>query len=131
MFRHGYTYSGHAAVAAAALANLDIMRREDLCGRAASLEKELEAALAPLSDHPLVEEVRSGTGVLAAVQLSAAGLAADATLVGHVVAAARAAGVLTRALVSGALQISPALVIDAEGLDELAAGLRSALDACV
>ena len=34
MWRHGYTYSGHATVAAAALANLDIMEREDLCGRA-------------------------------------------------------------------------------------------------
>jgi putrescine---pyruvate transaminase len=131
MFRHGYTYSGHATVAAAALANLDIMEREDLCGRAASLEKELEAALAPLADHPLVEEVRAGTGVLAAVQLSAAGLASDATLVGRAVAAARTAGILTRALVSGALQVSPALVLDAEGLDELAVGLRSALDACV
>ena len=30
MWRHGYTYSGHAAVAAAALANIDILEREDL-----------------------------------------------------------------------------------------------------
>ncbi len=37
MFRHGYTYSGHATVAAAALANLDIVEREGLtetCPRA-------------------------------------------------------------------------------------------------
>ena len=36
---------------------------------------------------------------------------------------------LTRALTPGALQISPALVIGAEELRELAAGIGSALDA--
>ena len=30
MWRHGYTYSGHAAVAAAALVNIDILEREGL-----------------------------------------------------------------------------------------------------
>ena len=35
---------------------------------------------------------------------------------------------LTRALVPGALQISPALVIDADELRELADGIRAALD---
>src|SRR6187200_1642851 len=69
MWRHGYTYSGHAAVAAAALANLDILEREDLCGRALALEGPLVEALGSLSDHELVQEVRGGTGVLAAVQL--------------------------------------------------------------
>ncbi len=42
MWRHGYTYSGHASVAAAALANLAIMDREDLLGRARRMEKVLE-----------------------------------------------------------------------------------------
>ncbi len=36
---------------------------------------------------------------------------------------------LTRALAPGALQISPALVIDAEELRELADGIGAALDA--
>ena len=36
MWRHGYTYSGHATAAAAALANLDIMERESLPKRASS-----------------------------------------------------------------------------------------------
>jgi putrescine aminotransferase len=35
LWRHGYTSSGHAAVAAAALANLDVMEREDLVSRSA------------------------------------------------------------------------------------------------
>ena len=42
--------------------------------------------------------------------------------------AAREHGVLTRTLLGGALQVSPALVITREELDELAAGLAAALD---
>src|SRR5919109_2189521 len=60
MWRHGYTYSGHATVAAAALANMAIIEREGLCRRALELEDLLLDALAPLVEHPLVEEVRGG-----------------------------------------------------------------------
>ena len=38
-WRHGYTYSGHAAAAAVALANLDIIEREGLLDEAARLEQ--------------------------------------------------------------------------------------------
>jgi putrescine aminotransferase len=129
MWRHGYTYSGHATAAVAALANLDIMERESLPKRALELEGDLAEALAPLAEHPLVGEVRSGTGVLAAVQFAADALEADPTIPGRVVAASRETGVLTRALGIGALQISPPLVIDGGELSELREGLRSALDA--
>jgi putrescine aminotransferase len=130
MWRHGYTYSGHAAVAAAALANIGIIEREHLCGRALELEAALLAALAPLAHHELVDEVRGGFGVLAAVQVSAGALAADATLPARISAACRGAGVLVRTLVGGAIAVSPPLVIDDDGLDELASGLRTGLDDC-
>ena len=69
LWRHGYTYSGHATVAAAALANLDIIEREGLLERALKLEGPLLEALQPLAEHDLVEEVRGGVGMLAAVNL--------------------------------------------------------------
>jgi putrescine aminotransferase len=128
VWRHGYTYSGHATAAAAAHANLDIMERESLCERALGLETELAAALAPLADHSLVSEVRSGLGVVAAVQLAPEAIADDASLPDRAALAARERGVLTRVLVGGGLQISPALVIDDAGLAELVAGLGVALD---
>jgi putrescine---pyruvate transaminase len=128
MFRHGYTYSGHATVAAAALANLDIIDREALPKRALQLEGELAGALAPLAAHPLVEEVRSGTGVVAAVQIRADALADEPALANRVVAACRSHGVLTRTLATGGLQVSPALVIDEPGLAELRDGIAAALD---
>jgi putrescine aminotransferase len=129
MFRHGYTYSGHATVAAAALANIAIMEREDLCARARALESELVAALAPLAAHDLIDEVRGGAGVLAAVQLSADGIAHQPGLPAAMVAACRENGILTRPLATGALQISPALVTGPAELDELASGIGAALDA--
>jgi adenosylmethionine-8-amino-7-oxononanoate aminotransferase len=128
MFRHGYTYSGHAAVAAAALANLDLLEREALQKRAVQLEADLAEALAPLASHPAVEEVRAGTGVLAAVQPRAETLAEDATFAPRLVAACRRAGIMTRTLATGGLQISPALVIDEAALAELRDGISTALD---
>lgn len=127
LFRHGYTYSGHATVAAAALANLAIIDREGLNDRALALETELADALAPLEAHPLISEVRRGAGVLAAVQVDPARIAEDATLPARLVAAARANGILTRALGTGGLQISPPLTITRADIDELVGGITAAL----
>jgi adenosylmethionine-8-amino-7-oxononanoate aminotransferase len=129
LWRHGYTYSGHATAAAAALANLDVMERETLPKRALVLEQDLADALAPLAGHELVGEVRAGVGVLAAVQLSAGALDAEPGLPARLVAACRGQGILTRALGIGALQVSPALVLDRDELGELRDGLSAALDA--
>ena len=129
VWRHGYTYSGHASAAAAAHANLDIIEREDLVGRGLALETEIPAALAPLLDHELVSEIRGGFGAVAAVQIDPALLADDPGLTDRVTLKARDHGVLTRTLVGGGLQISPPLVITREELDEIASGLAGALDA--
>ncbi len=128
MWRHGYTYSGHAAVAAAALANLDIIEREGLVARARSLEHDLAETLRPLESHDLVSEVRVAEGVLAAVQIDPAAIAQDAGLPLRVVGAARRAGVMTRTLATGAIHVSPPLVISTDELGELADGLGQALD---
>jgi putrescine---pyruvate transaminase len=128
MWRHGYTYAGHATVAAAALANLEVIEREGIVARARTLEGELAAALAPLAEHALVSEVRAGTGVLAAVQIDPDALEADPGLLGRVVPACRRAGIMTRTLATGAIHVSPPLVIDAVELKELAEGIGAALE---
>jgi adenosylmethionine-8-amino-7-oxononanoate aminotransferase len=130
MFRHGYTYSGHAAVSAAALANLDIIERERLLARAVDLEASLAEALTPLASHDLVEEVRAGVGALAAVHISADAVAADPELMGRIVPACRRAGLMTRTLVSRAglsICVSPPLVLTDAEVEELASGLDAAL----
>jgi adenosylmethionine-8-amino-7-oxononanoate aminotransferase len=129
MWRHGYTYSGHTTACTAALANLDIMEREGLDTRAAQMEGPLADALSPLLAHPLVSEIRTGAGLLAAVQLDPEAIAADPSLPGRAATACReVGGVITRALAGGGLQISPALTIDEAQLRELAAGYQAALD---
>jgi adenosylmethionine-8-amino-7-oxononanoate aminotransferase len=129
VWRHGYTYSGHATATAAAHANLDLMEREHLFERALELEHELAEALAPLAAHELVTEIRSGLGVVAAVQIDPELVAADPGVSDRVNAAARANGVLSRVLVGGGLQLSPPLVITRAELDETAAGIEAALEA--
>jgi putrescine---pyruvate transaminase len=129
-WRHGYTYSGHSATCAASLANLDIIEREGLDTRARSLEGPLGTILGALVDHPMVSEVRSGVGLLAAVQIEPELVEKDPTLPGRAAKACRDVGfVMTRALAGGGLQISPPLVITEEQLGELEKGLRAGLDA--
>ncbi len=70
-FIHGYTYSGHPTCAAVALANLDIIEREDLVRRTREeTGPHLARALAALADHPLVGEARS-IGLLGAIEIVA------------------------------------------------------------
>ena len=121
VFRHGYTYSGHAVAAAAAQANLDIIEREELINRVRTLEGPLLETLEPLADHALVTDVRAGVGLLGAVQI-ANGLA------GQVVAAMRRRGVLSRALVDGSVQVSPAFVIDLSQLQHAVSVIAESLD---
>lgn len=70
-FAHGYTYAGHPIGAAAALANLDIIERENLAQNAdyigAHILKRMHDAL---DDHPIVGEVR-GEGLLFAIEMVA------------------------------------------------------------
>jgi putrescine aminotransferase len=129
MWRHGYTYSGHPVACVAAEANLDILEREGLLPRALELESEIMDALGALNDHPAVGTIRGGVGALAAVQLADAVLNEDAHAANTVALGARAAGVITRPIAGGGLQVSPPLTISRDQLDELTAGLRAGLDA--
>src|SRR5581483_8526976 len=56
----GYLPLG-GAVCAAGLANLDILEREGLLARGRELEQVALETMAPLAEHPLVDEVRGGT----------------------------------------------------------------------
>jgi len=68
-FYHGFTYSGHPVAAAVALANLELIEREDMIRTVREdTGPYLAEALAPLADHRIVGEVRS-FGMLAAIEL--------------------------------------------------------------
>ncbi len=121
-WRHGYTYSGHAGAAAAAMAVLDIIERERLLDESARLEQTIPRCLAPLAEHPGVLEVRGGVGALGAVQLAGVPQAlALARLL-------RAHGVSTRAVGSGGIQVSPPFVMTDAEMQQVADAVVTALD---
>lgn len=126
-FRHGYTYSGHPAACAVALANLAVIEDEGLVERVAELEPVLADALGGLASHPLVEEVRTA-GLLCGVELSRDARADDPLLVEKVVRGARQRGVLVRNLIAATLQISPPFVIEPDELRLVATTVRETLD---
>jgi putrescine---pyruvate transaminase len=128
VFRHGYTYSGHPAAAAVALANLDLIEREQLVQRVAALEPVLAKKVAPLADHRGVSAVRSGTGLLAAVEIAEDYRSADPGIGQRLVKAVRDRGVITRLLRGIALQISPPFVITEAELGQIAEAFAGAFD---
>jgi beta-alanine--pyruvate transaminase len=65
---HGYTYSAHPVACAAAIAALDIYRREGLLTRARTLAKTWEEAAHGLKGLPNVIDVRN-YGLVAAIEL--------------------------------------------------------------
>jgi adenosylmethionine-8-amino-7-oxononanoate aminotransferase len=124
--RHGQTYAGHPTCCAAALANLDLLAADRLLERGRELEGDLRGALAPLLADELVEDVRGGIGLMAAVELHPRTLAAVPRAVSLAAAGARRAGVLVRPLGS-ALAVSPPLTAEREHFamirDAIAVGL--------
>ena len=111
------------AAAAASMAVLDIMERENLVAEALRLQDTLLRELSALADHPKVKDVRGGVGAVAGVQLHEP---AEAMAM---VKKLRAQGVSGRAAGLGTLQYSPALITTDEQVAEIAAATRRALDA--
>lgn len=113
MFRHGYTYSGHAAACAVGIANLEIIKNENLLARVLDLEPFLRSEIERLLEHPLIKEVRC-VGLTAALEFSAEARKNNPNVANQVLADARRNGVITRSLLGHSLQVSPPLVIARE-----------------
>jgi adenosylmethionine-8-amino-7-oxononanoate aminotransferase len=126
MFRHGYTYSGHATACAVALTNLDLIEREQLVARVRELEPILADALAGAAGLPGVAEVRCA-GLLGAIEIEPELLGARPAIVDEIGKAARRHGVLTRGLRGVALQLSPPFVVGEDDLRAMVAGLAAAV----
>jgi putrescine---pyruvate transaminase len=128
VFRQGVTYAGHATCTAAALANIELLERENLIPRGQELEKPLFDAINDLAGHPAAGEVRGGTGTLAALDLDPELLARDPAALGRLTMGARRAGVLLRQLAAG-VAVSPPLTATQEHFELIAQGIAAGLDA--
>ena len=133
-FAHGFTYSAHALGAAAAMANLDIIEREDLTGNARATGGYLiERLHGAFDSHPLVGEVR-GVGLMAALEFVADRVQKVPFAPRHQVsqrisAACLDEGLIARAMPHGAaLGFAPPLVIGRDDVDEIVDITRRAVD---
>lgn len=132
---HGWTYSGHPICAAAALANLNILEKENIAANAADVGAYLNQQLRQTFEgHPLVGEVR-GVGMLAALEFMAdkeARTPFDTSLkVGpRVSAACLERGMIARAMPHGdILGFAPPLVLTKAEADEVVGIAKAAVDA--
>jgi adenosylmethionine-8-amino-7-oxononanoate aminotransferase len=66
-FKHGFTYQSHPVSTAAGNAVLDYLESHDLFGRVPEAAGHLRQALAPLSSHPHVGDIR-GQGLLLGIE---------------------------------------------------------------
>jgi putrescine---pyruvate transaminase len=132
-FNHGYTYSGHPVACAVALANLELMEREDLPGKVKNdTGPYLAQRFAELNDHPLVG-VAETCGLVAGLVLvkdKATGETYDPDLAVGMKCRAHCfkSGLIMRA-VGDRMIIAPPLVITRAQIDELMGLIRQCLDA--
>ena len=127
---HGYTYSGHPVAAAAGLATLDILEREDVVGNAARQGEHLMARLRDIASRSrLVGDVR-GVGLMVCLELVAdqgrkTPLPRGAKEVAAVARSAYRRGAMVRTSGSNII-MSPALTISREEIDSLCDALDGA-----
>jgi adenosylmethionine-8-amino-7-oxononanoate aminotransferase len=139
-FAHGFTFGGHPVAAAVALANIDIIEREDLCGRVRANEAAFRGMLDGLRDIPIVGDVR-GAGYFQAIELvkdpvtkaSFDRAESEHLLRGFVSGELFRRGLICRVDDRGdpVIQLSPPLIAGPQQFDEIEAVLRPVLsEAC-
>jgi adenosylmethionine-8-amino-7-oxononanoate aminotransferase len=138
---HAYTYSGHPACCAVALANIELLERDGLLERAAAMGERLDQGLhAALGDRPFTGEIRGGKGLLAAVEFvedrtTRRNLAPALNFASRLKAEMLARGVFTRTRPSAGphpaagdvLYFAPPLVVTEDEIDRLVSAAHAAV----
>jgi adenosylmethionine-8-amino-7-oxononanoate aminotransferase len=130
MFLHGMTYSGHPAAAAAGLANIDILEREQIPQKVQTTGKVFEDALRGLEDMAMVGEVR-GSHFMMGIEFvknkdTHEEFDADAMIGTRIATAAQERGLIARAL-GNILILSPTLIMDEAMIAEVEGVLRESI----
>jgi adenosylmethionine-8-amino-7-oxononanoate aminotransferase len=136
MYSHGITFGGHPVMAAIALKNIEIMRRERIVEHVAEKQDYFHQALSQLLDLPIVGDLR-GTGFFYALELvkdnetreTFSDEECETLLRGFLSPRLFEAGLICRADDRGdpVVQISPPLVADTAEIDEIVSILGDVL----
>ena len=136
MYSHGITFGGHPVMAAIALKNIEIMKRERIVEHVAEKQEDFHRTLSQLLDLPIVGDLR-GTGFFYALELvknketreTFTDEECETLLRGFLSPRLFERGLICRADDRGdpVVQISPPLVADQAEFDEIAGTLGDVL----
>jgi 4-aminobutyrate aminotransferase len=127
---HGTTFGGNPVSCAAALATLDVIEAEGLVQNAAARGEQLQAGLRALqADYPVIGDVR-GKGLMTGIEFVTADGGPNPQAVEAVKARLLAGGVLISRVgpYNHVLRCAPALVVNAEQIEEFLSVFRGAVD---
>jgi adenosylmethionine-8-amino-7-oxononanoate aminotransferase len=137
MYAHGITFGGHPVMAAIALKNIEIMKREQILERVRGNEDAFRSTLAQLLDLPIVGDLR-GVGYFYALELvkdketreTFSAEECETLLRGFLSGALFERGLICRADDRGdpVIQISPPLVAGQAEFDEMVGILGDVLE---
>lgn len=130
-FTNGYTYSGHPVACAAALKNIEIMQKNNICEHVQDVGPYFMEQLKTLERHEIVGEVR-GHHLMACIECNISGnkTAAeekDMTAAQIVDQFCDQQGLIVRPY-EALLILSPPLIIDKAGIDEMISILDSSIE---
>jgi len=128
IFQHLHTYGNHPVSCAAALKNIEIMKREHLVQKSKTMGAYFLEGLKTLSHHPTVGEVR-GTGLWTAIDLTVdkkTGVPFPLDRLNSLVNRAKGKGMIIK-FMGPALEFAPPLIIQKEEIDEAV----KILDQCI
>ena len=119
VFQHLHTYGNHPVSCAAALKNIEIIKREKLIENSHKMGIYFLERLKTLEPHPIVGEVR-GTGLWAAIDLTTdknKRLLFPGDRMNRIIDRAKEKGLLIKTM-GHALEFAPPLIIQKEEIDE-------------
>lgn len=121
VFSNGFTYSGHPVACATAVANIDVMRRENICAHVRDVGPYFVERLRELRTSPIVSAVR-GDHLMACVECQVPGetgpTARDQALAARVDGYCEEAGLLVRPFENLCI-MSPPLVVTKSDIDRI------------
>ena len=122
LFFHGYTYSGHPACCAAALKNIEIIKRDKILEHVINIEPYFHEQLKQLYDLQIVGDVR-GKGIMAGIECvidkdSKEALTLDKAIASRIDEESIKLGLIIRPIYHICV-LSPALIISKQQIDNL------------
>ena len=130
LFFHGYTYSGHPAACAAALKNIEILKRDKILEHVREIEPYFFDKLNTLYELPIVGDIR-GKGLMAGIECvinknSKEALVLDQAIGSRIDEESIKLGLIIRPLYHICV-LSPALIITKKQIDDLTEKLYQAI----